>query len=136
MIKMQSIKTPAGEELVVMPRAEFDRLLAAVRGRPSGDDPDAIAARDTMARIDRGEEETFPHEIAKRLRKGEDHPIKVFREYRGLTQEKLAIAAGIHPQYVWQLEHGRAKAGEKTRRRLARILEIDSELLRRNAARA
>lgn len=130
MIRMQSIKTPAGEELVVLPRADFDRLLTAAEALAA-----VAKAQEVIGRISRGEEETFPHELVKRLRKGEDHPIRIFREYRGLTQAKLAAAAGINPQYVWQLEHGRAKGGDKTLRRLAQVLVVAPDLLRPKAVR-
>jgi hypothetical protein len=51
------------------------------------------------AAIERGEEELIPAEVVYAKLDG-DNPIKVWREYRGLTQQQLARAAGISTPYL------------------------------------
>lgn len=70
------------------------------------------------------EEEAFPLEVAERLVAGV-HPIKVFREYRGITQAELARQVGLSPMYISQIETGRRGGSTKALRRIAAALEID-----------
>jgi len=49
-----------------------------------------------QAKIAAGEE-TWPEEIVGALVAGE-HPVKVFRKYRGMTMAELAAAANISPK--------------------------------------
>jgi len=50
-----------------------------------------------------GDEELLPEAMVKRLTKGES-PIRVWREYRGLTQKVLAEQVHISVPYLSQLE--------------------------------
>ena len=56
--------------------------------------------------IERGEEELIPGEVVYAILDGEN-PIRVWREYRGLTQKQLAEAANISKPYLSQLETGK-----------------------------
>ncbi len=71
-----------------------------------------------------GEEEAFPLDVAERLVAGA-HPIKVFREYRGMTQAELAGQVGLSPMYISQIETGRRGGSTKALRRVAAALDID-----------
>ncbi len=70
------------------------------------------------------EEEAFPLNVAERLVAGA-HPIKVFREFRGMTQAELARQVGLSPMYISQIETGRRGGSTKALRRIAAALEID-----------
>ncbi len=70
------------------------------------------------------EEEAFPLALAERLVAGA-HPIKVFREYRGMTQAELARQVGLSPMYISQIETGRRGGSTKALRRIAAALDID-----------
>ena len=54
-----------------------------------------------------------------------DSPLKVFREYRGLTQAALAELAGISRLYLSQIETGRRGGSVKTLRALAKALDVE-----------
>ncbi len=76
------------------------------------------------------EEEAFPLDVAERLVAGV-HPIKVLREYRGMTQAELARQVGLSPMYISQIETGRRGGSTKALRRIAAALDIDlADLLR------
>jgi len=122
----QTIKTPSGEEMIVLPKAEYDRLVAAAAGTLE-DEIDAREAARVLARLESGEEGTLPFDVVKRLRT-ENH-VKVLREHRGMTQEQLAGAAELHPLYVSQIETGRATGSLKALTRLAHILGVSLDLL-------
>lgn len=122
----QTIKTPSGEDMVVLPKADYDRLLAAARDKLE-DEADAREAARILARLESGEEETLPFEVVKRLRA--ENRIKVLREYRGMTQRELAAAAELNPLYLSQIECGRATGGIKSLTRLAEALGVEVEMV-------
>jgi len=70
-----------------------------------------------------GKEELIPDEYAKRLIQGEN-PIRVWREYRGLTQAGLAKSAGISVPYLSQLENNERTASTAVLKRLAGKLKV------------
>lgn len=122
----QTIKTPSGEDMVVLPKADYDRLLAAARDKLE-DEADAREAARILARLESGEEETLPFEVVKRLRA--ENRIKVLREYRGMTQRELAKVAELNPLYLSQIECGRATGGIKSLTRLAEALKVEVEMV-------
>lgn len=69
-------------------------------------------------------QETVPAEIVDRLLAG-DSPVKVWREYRGLTQRALATQAGLNFTYLSQLETGARKGTTATMKKLAEALGVD-----------
>jgi transcriptional regulator with XRE-family HTH domain len=55
--------------------------------------------------------------------------LKIARTIAGYTQAELAEAAGLHPDYVWEVEVGRKRPGRLARRVLAEALGVRRELL-------
>jgi DNA-binding XRE family transcriptional regulator len=122
----QTIKTPAGDDLVVLPKADYDRLVAAAREKLE-DAADTRAAARILARLESGEEETVPFEVVKRLRT--ENRIKVLREHRQMTQRELAEAARMNPLYLSQIECGRATGGIKSLSRVAEALGVSLDMI-------
>ncbi|MCH8184295.1 MAG: helix-turn-helix transcriptional regulator [Proteobacteria bacterium] len=58
---------------------------------------------------------------------GGENPIKVFREYRGLTQKQLAKKTDTSAAYLSQIETGRRTGSIKLLRRLAGALNVEVE---------
>lgn len=73
--------------------------------------------------IERGEEELTPAGIIFDLLDGKN-PIKVWREFRGLTQQQLATAAGITPAYLSQLEHNKRTGKPELLLAIANALQL------------
>jgi DNA-binding XRE family transcriptional regulator len=99
----------------VLPIDEYERLLEAA------DEAAGLHAFDAYKAI---HPETFPDEVASRLLNGE-HPVKVFREYRDLTQTQLAEAAGLRQAYVSQIEAGSRVGTVDVLKRIAEVLRVD-----------
>ncbi|BDB26005.1 helix-turn-helix transcriptional regulator [Cupriavidus sp. P-10] len=58
-----------------------------------------------------------------------DHPVKAWRNYRRLTQDALARAAGLSKPYLSQIEN-RSRAGSPDAlRRLAQALGVPCDML-------
>lgn len=116
-IAVQYIETPSGR-LAILPEADFEALRDA-----------AEMARDTAAydrarqRLDAGEDEVVPFETTTRLLAGEN-PIRVWREFRGLSASRLAEAAGISAGYLSQIETGQREGTLSTLRAVARVLSV------------
>lgn len=111
------VKTPGGEELVLLPRAEFEALTAAL---------DAAEHGRAMAAVAAGTLETLSaEEVAAALE--EPTPLAFWRKKRGLTQAALAAAAGIRQPYVAGLEKGERKGDPALFLKLARALNVRME---------
>lgn len=114
----QIIKTPAGEELAILPRADYDRLVARAE-----DASDIRAGAEARARITAGADELVPLDIAGRLLEGES-PVRVWREHRGMTMAALAGAAGISAAYLSQIEGGKREGTLSTMAAVAKALRV------------
>ena len=68
-------------------------------------------------------EECLPHEIVKELVNA-DHPLPVWRKYRGFSQQKLAEISGVTQAYIAQIETRKKEGGVKTLKKLAVTLAI------------
>lgn len=96
------------------PREEHEALLAA------RDDLEDIAAYD-RAKSEGGV--SIPDEYVGRILDGES-PLRVFRDWRGLTQAQLAEASGVNRVQITSIERGRASGSVETLKRLAEVLGL------------
>ena len=116
-MKVQIIEKNGKPEWAVIPYREYRRLSEAAEMAEDVRDFDEAVSRD---------EETVPHAVVQRLVMGEQ-PVKVWREYRGLTQAALARAARITPAYLSQIETGAREGSVRVLTALARTLQVDVE---------
>jgi DNA-binding XRE family transcriptional regulator len=115
----QIIKKNGKPEYAVVPIDEYQALLEGA------EDLDELLAFDRAVReMEVGYHELVPHEIAKRLVSGES-PLKVWREYRGLTQAALAARGGISQGQIAQMESGKREGKVSVIRKLADVLAVD-----------
>lgn len=109
----QIIKTPSGEELVIVPRAEYEALVRAAD--EAAEDAADVAVYDARKNDPDGATR-LPAELSMSILQG-DNRVKAMRKWRGLTQAQLAEATGLGQGYLSDLEKGRralsAKAAEK-----------------------
>lgn len=117
-MRAQFIMTPNGEEMAMLPAADFRAMEAIIEDRA-----DADAVRIFNERLARGEEELIPAEIANRIIDGENK-VRVWREHRGMTARDLAGRAGISPAYLSQIEIGDRDGSFETIKKIAAALSI------------
>ena len=110
-------KTPGGEELVIMPRADYEKLIE--------DAIDIALARQVQEDVANGDDEYLPAEFVNRLLDGDEHPVKVWREYRGLKQAELAQKAEITAPMLSNIESKKTEAGLRVYIKLAKVLGVD-----------
>jgi transcriptional regulator with XRE-family HTH domain len=70
----------------------------------------------------------LPKEIVDRFADGES-PIRVLREWRGITQLHLAAKASLSQGYISDIENGRRVGTAGALRTLAKILNVPVDLL-------
>lgn len=73
---------------------------------------------------DEDEENSLPLDVLERLLDGE-HPLKVFRRHRALTQKQLADLTGLNATYLSQIETRKRRGSTRVYRRLATALSVD-----------
>ena len=141
------IRGPSGEQLIVLRLEDFQRLL-----RQAGDADDEllkgyrklIAAFDNhieptstqpgigddeaiydkaMSQLEHGEDELIPSAVADRLIDGES-PVRVWRDYRGLTQKQLSEKSNVKQSAISMIERGRRQGNIETLKSLANALGV------------
>ncbi len=87
----QIIRTPNGEELVVLPRAEYEALVE--RADPEAEDAEDVAIYDARkAELATGGV-VLPPEVSAAILRG-DGRLKAIRNWRGQTQQRLNLETG------------------------------------------
>ena len=90
-----------GQLFAVIPVEEFQRLISLA-----------------------GESPPLPPALMQRLKDGE-HPIRIFREHRGLTQVQLAASSGIARPYLTEIETRKKQGSLPVLKAIAAALAID-----------
>lgn len=117
------ILTIKGEKFAVVPWALYEQCLEALE-----DAKDIADAKAIEADIKSGKGEYYPAEIVDAMIDGENM-VKVFREYRGLTQEALALAINKSVEQVRKIESGKSEGSISTIKAIAGVLNVDISLL-------
>jgi DNA-binding XRE family transcriptional regulator len=115
--------TRHGKEFAVLPMHDLKKLMHDAEMLA-----DVRAYDAATARLQRGEDELIPLEIAQRRLAGESS-LKVWREYRRLTQEELAKASKVSRSMIAAIEAGNKRGGIVTLKKLAVALGADLDHL-------
>lgn len=111
---------------VVLSRAEYDALLDRIE---DAEDRAALAEHRADVRI-RGATtvvaDTLPVEAVERLLSG-THPLRIWREHRGLTARVLAGRAGVSAAYLSEIETGAKPGSVDAMAKIARVLGVAIE---------
>ena len=86
----QIVRTPSGDEMVVIPRQEYERLLAAAYDEDADDVAIYEARKAELASDPKG---VLPTPVSADMLKGLSR-FKALRRWRGLTQSALAAKGG------------------------------------------
>jgi DNA-binding XRE family transcriptional regulator len=126
-MSVQLIERNGQPEWAVLPYADYLRLLEQAEMLEDIQDYDRVKSA-----VDRGEEEVIPASVVYALTEGES-PIKVWREFRELTQTQLAKTTGISVPFLSQLESGKRNASTKVLVAISKALQVDmDDLIIRN----
>lgn len=105
------------KDTVTLPRAEYEALLkqkeVIERLRDELEDIADAAFMQQLERDRKGGADTgerLPSELVDRLLDSGAHPLRVWREHRGLTMQELEKKSGVKQSYISEIET-RKKAG-------------------------
>lgn len=124
---VQFIHTPGGDDLAVLPRNEYDRLVALAAEQQEDVSASRIV-RNSVRALKEGRDVVLPKPVADRLANG-DNAVRVVREWRGMVQGELAVAVGISQNYLSEIETGRRKGPAELQKKFARALGVPLDLL-------
>jgi hypothetical protein len=122
-IKPQTFRSPSGEEMVILSRAEFDALAAAAA--EAIEDADDVAIFDErVAALRSRADETLPPEVSAAVLRGESL-LRALRRWKGLSQDQVAGRAAITQGYLSDMEKRRKTGSAETLKRIAVALDVD-----------
>ena len=127
-MKPQIISKDGKPEYAVVPIDDYRKLLADAEMLV-----DLIAYDAAKRALAEGSEELIPAAVVYRLLDG-DNPLRVWREFRGLSSTQLATACGVSAAAISQLESGKRRPSVTLLKKLATALHVDLEQLVSNDA--
>ena len=122
-MKAQFIEKDGKPEFAVIPYEDYKHFLELLE-----DEADARTIAEFHEAYTAGREFMVPGEIVRSELEGKS-PIKLWREYRGLTQQELGKLAGISKPYLSQIETGKRQGTVETLTAIAHALEVPLEIL-------
>lgn len=119
-----------GEAFVVIPRSEYEALRRlADAAEDAADEADARRLHeDSLSAKAHGEWLSMPAAQWDRIREGVS-PVRVIREYRGLTQTRLASQSGVEQSLISAIENNRRTGTALTLKAIAAALGAPLEVL-------
>src|SRR3990172_3673835 len=102
-MNMQIIQRNGKPEWAIVPYKEYLQLVEQAEMFHDIYDFDTVNEA-----LKQGNEELIPSQVVYAILDG-GNPIRVWREYRGISQQELAERAGISVPYLSQLEKGMRK---------------------------
>ena len=119
--EIQIIERDGKPEWAILPYEDYLHLIEQAELLEDIKDFDSISAA-----IERGDEELIPAEVVNAILDGQN-PIKVWREYRRLTQQQVADAIQISKPYLSQIETGKRTGTTDVLSAIAEVLNISLE---------
>ncbi|MGE4339217.1 MAG: helix-turn-helix domain-containing protein [Pigmentiphaga sp.] len=106
------------DDTITIPRKEYDAMRARLE-----DLDDIIAAQAAISGP------SLPHAFAVRIFEGDEHPVRVWREFRGLSATALSEAAGVSKTYLSEIETGKKPGSIEAYKALAAVLDVPLDVI-------
>lgn len=124
-MKPQTIISPAGEELIVLSKAEYEVLIDAAN--EAAENAADVAIYDAR-KADLVGSEPLPAEVSMAMLRG-DSRLKAVRKWRGLKQIDLARKTNLAQGFLSDLENRKRGITRDVGERLAKVLDVKAEWL-------
>ncbi|NBS12423.1 MAG: XRE family transcriptional regulator [Gammaproteobacteria bacterium] len=115
----QIIENNGVPEYAVVPIGDYQVLIEKAEMLD-----DVVAFDKAEATLVAGEDELVPSNIVDLLL-ANVNAVKVWREYRGMSQATLADAAGLSQAYIAQIETGKREGRVDAYRAIANVLDVN-----------
>jgi DNA-binding XRE family transcriptional regulator len=116
-MSVQVIERDGKPEWAVVPYEEYERLVEAAEMLQD------VRTYDEAKKAIAEGEELVPSKVTYAILDG-GHPVRVWREHRGLTQQQLATAVGISVPYLSQIESGKRQGSAEVLAAIAKGLGL------------
>lgn len=83
-----------------------------------------VPLHDYRAMVSTGGSKNLPDDLLDALAARQEHPIKLVRKHRGLTQAQLAKKSGISRPYLTEIETGKKDGSIRAMKALADALDV------------
>jgi DNA-binding XRE family transcriptional regulator len=123
---LQIIKSPKGEEMIVLSRKEYERLTSMAHDE---DAHDAALAAAQLKKLKLGRTDLVPEAVVKAIAVEGIRPLRAWREYLGLTSKQLAKKTKLARTTISQMETGKRKGTIAAYKAIAKTLDIGIESL-------
>ena len=120
---MTHIPKPLGKskDTVTLSRKDWLAIVEALE-----DAEDVRTVDEFLARRRAGKDDAIPVAVMKRLI-ARENPVRVYREWRGMTATALAKAAKVAQPYLSAIETGAKPGSAAALKRIANVLKVEME---------
>lgn len=108
-----------GQTFALVPVRKYESVLAEMELQN-----DTRLMEAALARLKSGKDEVIPISLTVRRLNGEN-TVKIWREFREMTQEELSAVSGVSRGMIASIESGHKQPGIGSLRKLARALNCD-----------
>lgn len=124
LLKMaQTIKAPGGEEMVILPKRAFEELSRALD--EAEEDADDVAIYDAR-KADTAGSMPMPADVTMAVLKG-TRRLRAVRNWKKITQQRLADDVGITQGHLSDLETGRRTVTVEMAEVLAQAMSVPAD---------
>jgi DNA-binding XRE family transcriptional regulator len=109
------------KDTVTLSRKNWEAMIEALEDAEDRRSIDLFHARRA-----RGEDDGVPVAFVKRLI-ARENPVRVYREWRGMTMTALAKASKVAQPYLSAIENGSKPGSAAALKRIAAVLNVDME---------
>ncbi|WP_368911095.1 helix-turn-helix domain-containing protein [Taklimakanibacter deserti] len=125
--KRQKYKPARAKEMVV-PKAEYDELIAAAKAKADEDAADVAIFDERLAELVAGKTQILPVEVSAGIMRG-DKRIKAIRKWRSIPQIKLAKKLAISQAHLSDVEAGKRSLTPAIAAKAAKMLDVPVDWL-------
>jgi hypothetical protein len=109
--------------MITIPRTEYEALIGRLEDAEDVATIAAFKARVAAVGFEEATKNALPAALAWRILDGE-HPVRVWREHRGLAGQRLAELSGVPQSYISDIENRKKPGSVDAISRLARALDV------------
>jgi DNA-binding XRE family transcriptional regulator len=121
----QTIRTPAGDELVVLSRQDYEHLVSAL-AEAEEELADIATLDQRYAEVASGDHQVLPAAVCRRLLDGQGR-LQAIREWRGQARATLAESLRLDDATLAQMEANRSPLDQDLAGQVALLLNVPAE---------
>lgn len=122
-ITFQLIKSPRGDDMVVIPKKDYDKLIDEITDLRGTKRAEAV-----IAKMATSGDDFVPADVAAAIADG-GNKVRVWRKHRGMTARALSVETGFPASYLSEIETGKKAGSLAAIKAIAEALNIPLDYL-------